>query len=161
MVRSPQLFFHRNITDMTEHLVANYDDLSDGEMKEISISGKGKVLLSRINGEYFATSHLCPHYKAPLAKGVISSDGRVMCPWHGACFRVQTGDIEDAPSVEGLSSFPVVVKGSKVFVKLSDEGNLWHNNRTQSFKKAAQMHKEDTIFKVKGCYRRRRYKILN
>ena len=44
--------------------------------------------------EYFATSHLCPHYKAPMVKGVFSSDGRVMCPWHGACLRVQTGDIE-------------------------------------------------------------------
>lgn len=55
----------------------------------------------------FATSHLCPHYKAPLAKGTLSSDGRVMCPWHGACFRVQTGDIEDAPSFDSLESFNV------------------------------------------------------
>jgi apoptosis-inducing factor 3 len=73
-------------------------------------------LLSRINGEYFATSHLCPHYKAPLAKGTITSDGRVMCPWHGACFRVQTGDIEDAPSVDHLQSFDVVVRSGKVYI---------------------------------------------
>ena len=68
----------------------------------------------------YATSHLCPHYKAPLAKGVLASDGRVMCPWHGACFRVQTGDIEDGPSVDGLASFPVIVKGSQVFVDLPE-----------------------------------------
>jgi apoptosis-inducing factor 3 len=72
--------------------------------------------LSRINGEYFATSHLCPHYKAPLSKGVLSSDGRVMCPWHGACFRVQTGDIEDAPSVDGLKSFQVNIRSGSVYI---------------------------------------------
>lgn len=30
--------------------------------------------------------------------------GRVRCPWHGACFNVKTGDIEDFP---GLDSIPV------------------------------------------------------
>ncbi|KAI8913491.1 hypothetical protein EDD86DRAFT_231820 [Gorgonomyces haynaldii] len=74
------------------------------DRKEVQV-GTGKALLSKIRGEFFCTSHLCPHYKAPLVKGVLSSDGRVMCPWHGACFRVQTGDIEDAPSVDGLVSF--------------------------------------------------------
>ena len=101
---------------MPEYFVAETSDLKDGEMyvlddsysnrKEVSFQA-GKALLSKIDGEFYATSHLCPHYKAPLVKGTLSSDGRVMCPWHGACFRVQTGDIEDAPSVDGLASFKV------------------------------------------------------
>ncbi|KAJ3217395.1 hypothetical protein HDU67_007978 [Dinochytrium kinnereticum] len=102
--------------------VASVEDLKNGEMKEVSLGeGNGKVLLSKINGEFFATSHLCPHYKAPLVKGVISQDGRVMCPWHGACFRVQTGDIEDGPSVDGLHSFKVKVKGGRVIVAVNSE----------------------------------------
>ncbi|KAI8850245.1 hypothetical protein BC829DRAFT_442289 [Chytridium lagenaria] len=102
--------------------VASVDELKNGEMKEASLGeGNGKVLLSKINGEFFATSHLCPHYKAPLIKGVISQDGRVMCPWHGACFRVQTGDIEDGPSVDALHSFKVKVKGNRVFVTVNTE----------------------------------------
>ncbi|KAJ3269670.1 hypothetical protein HDV01_001142 [Terramyces sp. JEL0728] len=99
---------------MTEYKVANVDDLKDGEMKEV-VFDAGKALLSRINGEFFATSHLCPHYKAPLSKGAISSDGR-----HGACFRVQTGDIEDGPSIDSLQSFKVSVKGGSVYITATE-----------------------------------------
>jgi nitrite reductase/ring-hydroxylating ferredoxin subunit len=105
---------------MPEYNVGQYDDLKDGEMKEVSFEA-GKALLSRVNGEYFATSHLCPHYKAPLVKGTISTDGRVMCPWHGACFRVQTGDIEDAPSLDSLKSFETIVRKGSVFIKTTPE----------------------------------------
>ena len=65
------------------------------------------MLLSRVEDQFYATSHLCPHYKAPMAKGTLSVDGRLMCPWHGACFNAATGDIEDGPSVDGLLTFPV------------------------------------------------------
>ncbi|KAJ3092310.1 hypothetical protein HK102_008621 [Quaeritorhiza haematococci] len=100
--------------------VANVNDLKNGEMKEVSL-GSSKALLSRVNDKYYATSHLCTHYKAPLIKGTLADDGRVMCPWHGACFRVQTGDIEDGPSVDGLVKFETFVKGDKVFVKATAE----------------------------------------
>ncbi|KAL2913102.1 Apoptosis-inducing factor 1 [Polyrhizophydium stewartii] len=106
---------------MSEFEVAHVNDLKDGEMKEVAVGGLGKALLSKIDGEFFATSHLCPHYKAPLSKGTLSSDGRIMCPWHGACFRAQTGDIEDAPSVDGLASFKVTVRGDKVFIKANPD----------------------------------------
>lgn len=105
---------------MPEYHVADVDDLRDGEMKEV-LAGTAKVLLSKIHGEFYATSHLCTHYKAPLVKGTISSDGRVMCPWHGACFNVTTGDIEDAPAVDGLASFTTIVRGSKVFIDATIE----------------------------------------
>ncbi len=62
------------------------------------------------NSTVYATSHLCPHYKAPLAKGVLSIDGdkaRIECQWHGACFDAKTGDIEDGPSLDGLQRYNV------------------------------------------------------
>ena len=35
------------------------------------------MLLSRLGDKIHATSAFCTHYGAPLAKGVLSSDGRV------------------------------------------------------------------------------------
>lgn len=46
--------------------------------KEVTFEGEGRVLLSRIGNKIHATSAFCTHYGAPLAKGVLTSDGRVV-----------------------------------------------------------------------------------
>lgn len=103
-------------------------DLQDGQMKEVTFimdkSGRPqKLLLSRIAGKYYATSHLCPHYKAPLVKGVLTAEGRLVCPWHAACFNVtQAGDIEEAPSIEALTTYPVMVEEDKDGGESGNEG---------------------------------------
>lgn len=38
--------------------------------------------------------------------GVLSR-GRVRCPWHGACFNISTGDLEDFPGLDSLHKFQV------------------------------------------------------
>ncbi|KAF9561966.1 flavoprotein [Agrocybe pediades] len=95
--------------------VLDESELQDGQMKEVSFED-GKVLLSRIGKDIYATSAFCTHYGAPLAKGVLTADGRVVCPWHGACFNVCTGDIEDAPAPSALHSFKTQVKDGKIHV---------------------------------------------
>ena len=74
-------------------------------MKTIDI-GDGKALLVRENGQYFAVGHKCTHYGAPLSTGHLSN-GRVRCPWHGACFNIKTGDIEDFPGLDSIPKFEV------------------------------------------------------
>ncbi len=41
-----------------------------------------------------------------------------MCPspWHGACFDVSTGDIEDAPALAAIHSFKTTIKDFKIYV---------------------------------------------
>ncbi|RUS22322.1 hypothetical protein BC937DRAFT_89651 [Endogone sp. FLAS-F59071] len=74
--RTTLALFSTSITRMSviEERVANVQDLKDGEMKEFGL-GEGRVLLSQVNGQIFATSHKCTHYGAPLATGVLSSEG--------------------------------------------------------------------------------------
>ncbi|NXG04145.1 AIFM3 factor, partial [Sakesphorus luctuosus] len=73
------------------------------------------VLLVRNRKEFSALGSKCPHSGAPLSKGVLRGE-RLRCPWHGACFNIRTGDIEEYPSLDCISCFKVTVEGGKVFV---------------------------------------------
>ncbi|NXG17309.1 AIFM3 factor, partial [Grallaria varia] len=73
------------------------------------------VLLVRNRKEFSALGSKCPHYGAPLSKGVLRGQ-RLRCPWHGACFNIRTGDIEEYPSLDCISCFKVTVEDGKVFV---------------------------------------------
>lgn len=94
-------------------------NLNDGDMKQVELDGveNGKVLILKINGKVHATSSNCTHYGAPLAKGVLSPDGKITCPWHGACFDVATGDVEDAPAIDPIAKFDLVERDGAVYVK--------------------------------------------
>ncbi|KAK8865946.1 hypothetical protein IAR55_001095 [Kwoniella newhampshirensis] len=104
---------------LTKEVLAE-SELQDGQMKTVEF-GEGKVLLSKIKGKIYATSAFCTHYGAPLEKGVLSHDGRVVCPWHGACFNVCSGDIEDAPGLDSLWSFSTSVNNGQISVSASQK----------------------------------------
>ncbi|CAO1614134.1 unnamed protein product [Sympodiomycopsis kandeliae] len=97
-----------------------------GEKKDFVAFGQGddalKILLSNVKGQIHATSAKCTHYGAPLANGVLTEDGRLICPWHGACFHAKTGDIEDAPALDSLLSFPVEIDSNgDIYVDAEEE----------------------------------------
>lgn len=96
--------------------VCNESELQDGQVKQVDFEGEGKVVLYRLNDSIHATSAFCTHYGAPLAKGVLTAEGRIVCPWHGACFSVCTGDIEDAPAPAAIHSFKAEVVDGKINV---------------------------------------------
>ncbi|XP_009883524.1 PREDICTED: apoptosis-inducing factor 3-like [Charadrius vociferus] len=94
--------------------VCKEDDIGDGQLWEVMVAGY-PVLLVRNRKEFSALGSKCPHYGAPLSKGVLKGE-RLRCPWHGACFNIKTGDIEEYPSLDCLPCFKVTVKDGKVFV---------------------------------------------
>ncbi|XP_035478835.1 apoptosis inducing factor mitochondria associated 4 isoform X1 [Scophthalmus maximus] len=97
-------------------LVCQEEDLRDGQMKEVTV-GDQTVLLVRALGQYSAVGSRCSHYNAPLIKGTLVGD-RVRCPFHGACFNVRTGDIEEYPGLDSLPSYKVKVEDGKVYVSI-------------------------------------------
>lgn len=58
-------------------------DLKNGQTQEVEVEGieEGKVLLAKVKDEVHALSSKCTHYGAPLAKGVLTPEGRLTCPW--------------------------------------------------------------------------------
>jgi apoptosis-inducing factor 3 len=107
--------------------VASVADLPEGKHKAFTFTGSGddatQVLLSNLGGKgkIYANSAKCTHYGAPLENGVLTASGRVVCPWHGACFDVKTGDIEDAPALDDILSFKVELEGEDIYVTADPE----------------------------------------
>ncbi|KAF2128212.1 hypothetical protein P153DRAFT_368082 [Dothidotthia symphoricarpi CBS 119687] len=110
-------------------------NLKNGEKKEVEVEGVegGKVLLLKVQDKIHATSANCTHYGAPLVKGILSPDGRLTCAWHGACFKVATGDVEDAPALDPISKYEVFERDGAVYVK-TDEDTLKANRRVLNVK---------------------------
>ncbi|MEE6469212.1 hypothetical protein FKM82_008539 [Ascaphus truei] len=92
-------------------------ELKEGEMREFEVGGH-PILLVKSNGAFSAVGSKCTHYGAPLSKGVLAGE-RVRCPWHGACFNIKTGDIEEYPGLDSLPCFKVTVQNGKVCIVAS------------------------------------------
>merc|ERR1712093_530774 len=93
-------------------------DLKPGEKREVEVEGieDGKVLLCNVGGKVSALGSKCTHYGAPMVKGVLTGDGRITCPRHGACFNASNGDIENAPAIDALPSFKLQEKDGSVYI---------------------------------------------
>jgi NADPH-dependent 2,4-dienoyl-CoA reductase/sulfur reductase-like enzyme/nitrite reductase/ring-hydroxylating ferredoxin subunit len=102
-----------------EAKVAHFDDLSNGQMKEVAV-GERKLLLARHQDQYYATAAHCTHYGAPLAQGALNGK-RVVCPWHHACFDITNGDQMEPPGCDSLPRFETEVRGDEVFVKVPED----------------------------------------
>ncbi|KAF3058208.1 Apoptosis-inducing factor 1 [Daldinia childiae] len=109
--------------------------LQPGDKREVEVEGVegGKVLLLNAGGKIQATGPKCTHYGAPLVNGVLTKGGRLTCPWHGACFNGQTGDIENAPALDALPVFKVVEKDGAVYIE-GEEATIKAARRKPNFK---------------------------
>ncbi|XP_025093063.1 apoptosis-inducing factor 3-like isoform X2 [Pomacea canaliculata] len=108
-----------NMASGVETVVCKVNDIGEGDAKEVQI-GEHTALLVKENGNLYAVGNKCTHYGAPLSKGAYCN-GVVRCPWHGACFNVKTGDIEDYPGLDSLPKFKVEVRSDEVVVTANPE----------------------------------------
>lgn len=120
--------------DYVEKFVCDENEIGENEMKAFEVDG-GKVLLVKQKGNLSAIGNKCSHYGALLSTGALG-DGRVRCPWHGACFNIVTGDIEDFPGQDSLPCFKVTVESGRVKVR-AKRSELQSGKRTKPMVKKA------------------------
>ncbi|KAJ6657258.1 hypothetical protein lerEdw1_002625 [Lerista edwardsae] len=94
--------------------VCREEEMCNGEMREVQVGGY-PVLLVKEHQQFSAIGSRCPHLGGPLFEGVFA-EGRVRCPWHGACFSTKTGDIEEYPTLDCLPTFKVTVDNGNILI---------------------------------------------
>ncbi|MCG6135356.1 MAG: NifU family protein [Nostoc sp. LLA-1] len=78
--------------------------------------GKNSLILYRQSGEVTCYVNACAHLATPLDRGKLDN-GIITCPLHGFQYKLATGECLTTPGIS-LQSYPVQIKGEKVFVKL-------------------------------------------
>lgn len=89
-------------------------DLAEGGMLAGHV-GDDPVLLVRHGGRVSAVAAQCTHYHGPLAEGLVVGD-TVRCPWHHACFDLETGEALQAPALSPLDCWQVEERGGRIVV---------------------------------------------
>ncbi|XP_076623812.1 apoptosis-inducing factor 3 isoform X3 [Colletes latitarsis] len=123
--------------DYIEDVVCKETDINENEMKLLPLGDAGtKILLIKQKGELHAIGTKCTHYGALLHTGALG-DGRIRCPWHGACFNIRTGDIEDYPGLDSLPCYKVNVDDAGLVRVKANRKDLDLNRRVK------KMHETD------------------
>ena len=104
--------------------VADTTEVPVNTMKTV-VAGGNEILLSNVEGSYYAIANKCTHLGGSLGKGVLAG-GVVTCPRHGAKFDVRTGQAVGQAkiaivkmNVKDEESFPVKVEGTDILVGIS------------------------------------------
>ena len=88
------------------------------------VAGGKEILLSNVDGSYYAIANKCTHLGGSLAKGVL--EGHVVtCPRHGAQFDMRTGNAVGQAkiafiktNVKDEESYKVKVEGTDILVEI-------------------------------------------
>lgn len=86
-------------------------------MRQVKL-GEFPVVVGRTDDaekRLFAVGGKCSHFGLPLSGGQLAGH-TLRCPFHGACFNVISGDIEESPGMDCLPTFKVSVRASDQMV---------------------------------------------
>jgi nitrite reductase (NADH) small subunit/3-phenylpropionate/trans-cinnamate dioxygenase ferredoxin subunit len=74
-------------------------ELKAGEGKYVEIDGFQLAVFLQENDQVFVIDNTCPHAGGNLAGGYVE-DGCAICPWHYWAFRLDNGELKDAPGFQ-------------------------------------------------------------
>ena len=94
--------------------VAKIADLSEEEIMLVEV-GEERIVLSKIDGSFYAIGEVCPHADGPLSEGIVE-EGEIECPWHGSRFNLKTGEATAPPADEAVTRYAVRIDGEDVLV---------------------------------------------
>ncbi|MBV9491870.1 MAG: non-heme iron oxygenase ferredoxin subunit [Verrucomicrobia bacterium] len=94
--------------------ICQKSELGPGTVKRLD---EPPVAVFNVDGGFYAIRDICTHAWARLSDGDVDGE-TVICPLHGACFSLRTGEALTPPATEPVEMFAVVVQGDDVYVDL-------------------------------------------
>jgi 3-phenylpropionate/trans-cinnamate dioxygenase ferredoxin subunit len=103
--------------------VAQTNDIPKGSMKVYS-AGHKQILVSNVDGNYYAIDNTCTHMGGDLSKGKL--DGKIItCPRHGSKFDVTSGDCISGPKLgifkpkgKNTTAYQVKIEGNSIKIDI-------------------------------------------
>jgi nitrite reductase (NADH) small subunit len=89
----------------------------EGEAKEFELEGKTYCIAHTHEG-CAAVDNVCAHHGGPLGQGVVDGN-KIVCPWHGWSFDVNTGALVHNPSVR-IPTYPLKIDGEDVLIGIDN-----------------------------------------
>lgn len=101
---------------MNYQRACSLDDLWEGEMSEVEVSGRKVLLVRPEGGDPRAFQAVCPHQDIRLSKGTLEA-GVITCRAHRWTFDAASGKGIN-PGNCRLAEYPVKVEGDAVYVSV-------------------------------------------
>jgi NADPH-dependent 2,4-dienoyl-CoA reductase/sulfur reductase-like enzyme/nitrite reductase/ring-hydroxylating ferredoxin subunit len=80
------------------------------------VVGEDHVFVWRNGNRLKAYGADCPHLGGPLNKGIVVG-ATIRCPWHHACFNLDTQEATAAPAFDALLEYPVTIDDNRFSIK--------------------------------------------
>jgi len=116
-----------------EHKVGRLKDIPVDDALTLDIEGR-PVGVFRVGEKVYAVKNMCPHKRAPLARGTVEGtmlptscageyhygmENQVLkCPWHGWEFDIETGKCLFGVSNSRIKTYEVSVRDGDVYVDI-------------------------------------------
>jgi nitrite reductase/ring-hydroxylating ferredoxin subunit len=77
--------------------MATDPSLPESDLPVGAVARAGEWTVVNRAGELRAVSSRCRHQLADLSKGALDRDGCLVCPWHGARYDLDSGEMVEGP----------------------------------------------------------------
>lgn len=84
-------------------------EVAPGKTRLVRVEGT-EAAVYNVGGEFYATAENCTHAGGPLDEGSLQGSV-IICPWHGSCFDVKTGEVRCGPAEKPVATYQVEIDG--------------------------------------------------
>tara|TARA_B100000927_G_scaffold52819_1_gene39804 strand:- start:185 stop:505 length:321 start_codon:yes stop_codon:yes gene_type:complete len=104
---------------MSKVKLANLEDISIGDMKQISLKNYN-YLIANVDGQIFIVDDLCTHEDAELTMGCLKGK-TVKCPLHGSYFDLVTGEALNEPADEPIKVHHPIIENGQIYINVKED----------------------------------------